>query len=113
MNKAIYAHIEQQFKSRIAAARQQGDKLKPGSVSYNKKQAEFFTGAMAALVAVVNQSPADIEAVFNEAGGNKVELDPNYQQTLNGKAMPPSWVIGIMRGDDLLAYQTKSSNQTS
>lgn len=104
MNKAIYAHIEQQFKSRIAAARQQGDKLKPGSVSYQKKQTEFFTGAMAAMVAVFNQSPADIAAIFAEAKDVK---------ELHGKAMPPSWIFGIMRGDDLTAEpKEETTSQT-
>jgi hypothetical protein len=113
MNKAIYARIEQQFKSRIEAARQQGDKLKPGSVSYHKKQAEFFTGAMAALVAVFEQSQADIEAIYTEAAGNAVEVHPDMVKRLHGKAMPPKWVFGILRGEDLLKEETESSNKTS
>lgn len=103
MNPAIIAHIEQQFKSRLEASRQQGKSLKPGSVAYRAMQTEFFTGAMAALVAVVNQPPDTIEQIFNAAAGSNPEIDSNYQQTLNGKAMPPKWVFSIMRGDDILS----------
>lgn len=103
MNSAIIAHIEQQFKQRIEAARQQGEKLKPGSAAYVKKQTEFFTGAMAALVAIAGQSLTDIEKIFDEAGGKSAFRSDKAQQTLNGKAMPPKWVFGIMRGDDILS----------
>lgn len=111
MNKAIYNRIKTQFAARVQSARTQGDTLKPQSAAYQKKQAEFFTGAMAAMVAIFEQSADTIEKIFNDAAGSKPEIDPNYLQTLHGKAMPPAWVFGIMRGDDLLAEETDSSTK--
>lgn len=112
MNKAIYTAIEQQFKSRVEAFRQQGDKLKPGSVTYQRKQAEFFSGAMAALVAVTGQPLADIEAVFNEAAGSNVEVNKDYQKIMHGKSMPPHWVIAIMSGRDILSETNSLTKQS-
>lgn len=108
MNQQIYTAIEQQFKKRIEAARQQGEKLKPGSAAYIKKQAEFFTGAMAALVAVVDMNPAQLNNELTKGEG------PEAKQRLHGKAMPPSWVFSIMRGDDIIAEnETNSSTKKS
>lgn len=77
--EAIYKRIEDQFKSR-AEANKWGKK----SAKYKKEQAAFFIGAMAALVAITEQETFD-------------------KPTNMGQAMPPKWVISIMRGDDILS----------
>jgi len=57
------------------------NEIKKGSDKYIKAQAEFFTGAMAALIAIIQQ-PTFIK-----------------ETTDMGKAMPPMWVFPIMTGE--------------
>lgn len=102
MNQAIYNSIIERFAARINHASSQGEKLKPTSAKFQQRQAEFFAGAMSALVAVFEQSPADIEKIFNDAVGPEVKTHAEYVTKLHGKAMPPSWVISIMRGDNII-----------
>lgn len=78
MNDAIYAAVERQFESRVAA-----NNIKKGSVKYLKMQAEFYTGAMAALVAIIEQ-PTFVKETKDMA-----------------RAMPPRWVCPIMSGDPI------------
>lgn len=79
----IYNRIEEQFKQRVSSCPSAYGK--PGSKKYSDQQAEFFTGAMAALIAIVeSEQPLDLPADMKER---------------HGLAMPPKWVISIMRGD--------------
>jgi hypothetical protein len=87
MTEAIYSRIEEQFKNRA----KEWD-LKPGSMAYKKHQAHFFSGAMAAMVAVV-EFPDDVKQLFTDVPDLKAR---------HGRAMPPKWVFGIMGGDDLI-----------
>lgn len=104
MNKAIQKRVVEQFKSRLHA-QTMGKTFNPRSQKHQNRQADFFTGAMAALIAVFEQSPDDIAAIFKEAGATPGYMGPtpNSLKLLHGKAMPPSWVFGLMRGDDLTA----------
>ncbi len=79
MTNEIYTSIEQQFESRMKAHR-----IGKDSPKYKKAQSEFFTGAMAALVAIIQQ-PTFIK-----------------ETTDIGKAMPPKWVFSIMTNDTII-----------
>ncbi len=79
MNDAIYAAVERQFEARIAA-----NNIKKGSAKYLKMQGEFYTGAMAALVAIIEQ-PTFVKETKDM-----------------GLAMPPKWVFPIMTGDPIV-----------
>ncbi len=90
MNDTIYNRIEEQFKSR--ASSNPSEYGKPGSKKYLNRQAEFFTGAMAAMVAISELS-------IITPTGKKTEEDIKAS---HGKALPPKWVFSIMRGDDIV-----------
>jgi hypothetical protein len=79
MNDAIYKAVEEQFESRIKA-----NNIKKGSAKYKHMQAEFFTGAMAAFIAIISQ--------------------PTFIKTSDdmGQAMPPKWIFPIMSGDPIV-----------
>lgn len=75
MTEAIYKAVEEQFESRIKA-----NNIKKGSAKYKHMQAEFFTGAMAAFLAIIAQP----------------EFVKPYD---NAKGMPPHWIFPIMTGE--------------
>lgn len=81
MTQKIYDQIEAQWKSRVKA-----NYWTPKSKKYFNTQAEFFTGAMAALV-----------AVNDNANLQEVEKTEEEKKSGHGAAMPPRWVFGIMR----------------
>ena len=78
----IHKEIEETFVSRM-----QSLGVKKGTEEYSTARTEFFTGAMAAMHAIVNA----------EEFKNTDEMD---KPQLGGFYMPPIWVFGIMRGDD-------------
>lgn len=82
MNTEIYSRIEEQFKNRAKE-----NFPKPSSKKFKDAQAEFFCGAMAAMIAI--------------SENNNPGISEQERKELNGKCMPPKWVIGLMRGDDL------------
>lgn len=82
MNTQQQLYVVQKF-----AERAQSFQLKKGSKKYQQAQEHFLAGAMSAWC-------------------SSFETDPNIvgdlQNELRGKAMPPSWVFGLMRGDDVV-----------
>lgn len=108
MNKAIKKRIVEQFKSRLHA-QTMGKTFNPRSQKHQNRQADFFAGAMAALIAVCEQSPDEIAAIFKETGATQ-GYTPNSLKALYGKAMPSEWVFGLMRGDDLTAEPKEEIN---
>ncbi len=69
---SVHAYIEQHWLKRA-----ENQHLKPGTKKYLDTQAEFFTGAMAALCG----------------------MSENENKQPDGSCMPPKWVFGIMRGE--------------
>jgi hypothetical protein len=93
MTQKQYMYVEQQF-----VARMKNFGYKPGSKKYADAQAEFFSGAMSAWC-------SQIEATETLCRND----DTKAKQELHGQAMPPRWVIAIMRG---AVIETKGTNET-
>ena len=80
--RPVWDNIEETFLARFAET---NGAPKKGTKDYESKKAEFFTGAMAALHALLN-SPLTEELEDKEA---------------NGLSMPAFWVLPLMSGRDL------------
>ena len=81
-NILILNQIEETFVKRMASGY-----VHPGSDEYNMARQEFFTGAMAAMSAIMEVGEFKNSEMVSEGA-------------LGGLRMPPHWVFGIMRGDD-------------
>jgi len=86
--KPVWDNIEETFLARFAESTGAPRK---GTKAYDKQKAEFFTGAMAALHALLN-SPLTEELEDKEA---------------NGLSMPAFWVLPLLSGRDLKCEETK------
>ena len=75
----IHTEIEKTFVNRMVSLG-----IKPKTKAYENARAEFFTGAMAALSAVVES-------------GEFVNSDEMDAGLLGGFQLPPKWIFGIMR----------------
>jgi hypothetical protein len=89
MTDQIYQQIEQ-----VCSERAKRFGIKPKSKKYLDMQAEFLSGAMAAMVAMGEKTPHNLEHFTLEE--------------VHGKSMPPHWIFGIMRGDDVCNQKQNS-----
>jgi len=78
----IVAQVEKAFRNRMSTSN-----IKPGSAVYKKAKVEFFVGAMAGMHAIAEN-------------GEFKNTENLSKQQVAGLYMPPTWVFGIMRGDD-------------
>lgn len=87
---------QQKYVAQKFVERAQSFQLKKGSKKYKDAQCEFFCGAMAAWCATIDADTT---------------ITDEQKKLFYGMAMPPKWVFGMMRGDDLV--ETTLSNQTA
>ena len=80
--RPVYDNIEQTFLRRFDEA---NGGPKKGTKAYEKAKVEFFTGAMAALHALLASPLTETES----------------EQEENGLSMPAFWVLALMSGREL------------